>query len=83
MPNFASVASSDGRIVVVLINKTNQPLVAKVSLTHTTPMRRASVYTLTATAAEPRPAPELAIPADQTFRYMMPARSVNVIAPTP
>jgi hypothetical protein len=77
---FASVSSQDPtNIIVVAINKLTQAQVAGITLTHTTQLTAAEVYTLTSATASPTKGSSLAAVDTNTFSYTMPARSVSTL----
>jgi hypothetical protein len=77
---YASMdAGRPDRVVVVAINKTNRPLTAAVSLTHSRAMSHAEVYTLADGTPNPSRQPDLAIAQGSSFTYTMPAMSVSTL----
>jgi len=77
---FASISSQDPtNVVVVAINKLTKAQVAGITLTHTTQLSAADVYTLTSTMASPTKGSALAAVDANAFSYTMPARSVSTL----
>jgi hypothetical protein len=76
---YASVRSSDGHAVVVVINRSDAEVEA--TLTLDVAATHASIYALTAASPVPQAAPDLTTETPGTFAYTMPAYSIFVIAP--
>ncbi|MCC7535717.1 MAG: glycoside hydrolase family 44 protein [Deltaproteobacteria bacterium] len=81
---YASMGStSPDRVVLVAINRANEPLVAAVTVTHGTRFARATVHRLTRDSADPVAGGELPITELNAFGYEMPARSVSTLVLSP
>jgi Glycoside hydrolase family 44 len=77
---YASLDSQNpNRMVIVLINKTPQPLPADLEIHGTHAFAQARAYQLTAEGPHPRPAGTLAIAGGQSLNYTMPAYSVTTL----
>ncbi len=80
---YASIDSQvDGRMVVVLINKTQHPLEGRVSLHNADDYTHAEIYQLTAGGADPKYAGGQAIGASHELDYAMPPFSVSTLCLT-
>lgn len=77
---YASLDSQNpGRMVVVLINKTPQPLTADLKIHSADAYAQARAFRLTAESHDPRPAGSLAIADGRSLNYTMPAFSVTTL----
>lgn len=77
---YASVdLGSDGRMVLVALNKTASPLSAGVAITHTRRFTRAETYRLTAAGASPVRGADLAVAPDGAFQATLPPYSVTTL----
>ena len=78
---YASVDAADpaGRMVLVAINKTGQPLAADLALANAGAFARAEVYNLTSASSTPVRGADLVLPGTAAFRYTMPPMSVTTL----
>ena len=80
---YASLDSRvNGRMVVVLINKTRHPLAGQVLLHNADDFTRAQVYQLTSHNHDPQPAGSIEIDAAHMLNYTMPPLSVSTLLVT-
>ena len=81
---YASLDSGKpARVVIVAINKADASKTAGITVAHPTSFKTASVWTVTAAAAQPVAAAPITAVATNAFHYTMPARSISVIVPAP
>jgi hypothetical protein len=79
---YASIESSHpDHLVIVVINKNDDALLASLRVVSGESFTTAKVYTLTSASPRPRPAGSLRSDAHDQFRYELPAQSVSVIVP--
>ena len=67
------------RVVLVAINKSDKPLSAAISVTHSRALTRAEVYTLADGNPNPSRQSDLTLPQGAAFTYTMPAMSVSTL----
>lgn len=80
---YASVDANDpNRMVLVAINRTNQPLDAAIAIADDNRFVLAEVYRLTSAAAAPVRGTDLSVNAGNQFNYIMPAMSVTTLVLT-
>lgn len=81
---YASVdAGNPDRMVLVVINKTNQSRTAGIAVTHTAQFNVAEVYQLTSANSQPQRVSDINITLTNAFQYTMPANSVTTIVLKP
>lgn len=81
---YASVdAGNPDRMVLVVINKTNQTRTAGIAVTHTSQFNVAEVYQLTSGNSQPQRVSDINITQTNAFQYTMPAYSVTTIVLKP
>lgn len=73
--------SNPSRVVLIAINKRNQPTRAGVTLAHPTVYTRAEVYVLSGTNPQLVKGADAATVAQNAWSYLMPAWSVSVLVP--
>ena len=71
--------TADGRVVLVVINKTNAPLRADVPMTTGPQPRAAQVFTMRDGAPVPVRGADLTVIAGQPLQFMMPAYSASTL----
>jgi hypothetical protein len=77
---YASVDSEDpSRMILVAINRTNQPLDAGLAVTSDLRFDRAEVFQLTSASASPQQAADIDVNLVNAFQYTMPAYSVSTL----
>lgn len=77
---YASVDSTDpSRMILIAINRTNQPLATGLSVTSDVRFERAEVFQLTSANANPVQGADIPIPLVNAFQYTMPAYSVSTL----
>jgi hypothetical protein len=76
-------SQNPGRMVIVLINRTEQPKPSSLQLHNAGPFARARAFQFTSAGPEIHPAGAIAIKDGQNLDYTMPARSVSTIELTP
>lgn len=77
---YASMdAGRPDRVVIVAINKSERPLTAAMSLTHSRRLTRAEVYTLTDGSPEPTRRADVDLPQSDALTYTMPPLSVSTL----
>ena len=80
---YASVdAASDGRMVVVAINKTNGPLIAEIAISHGVALTQGKTYQMTAGVGSLAAGPSYTPTSSNTFKITMPATSVTTLVLT-
>jgi hypothetical protein len=83
---YASIdAGNPNVLILVTINKTNQPVSAVMQLNQVAPNSSAAIYRLTSASPDPQAAGQTTITDPANFNYTMPAYSVSTIriaAPT-
>src|SRR5690606_34161655 len=76
---YASVDSNEAnRMVIVCINKADEPQTASIEISHPEALTTAQVYTLTSTSSTPQRQSDIAV-ASNAFSYTMPANSVTTL----
>ncbi|MBK9973360.1 MAG: endoglucanase A [Planctomycetes bacterium] len=81
---YASVdAGNPDRMVLVVINKTNQSRTAGIAVTHTAQFNVAEVYQLTSANSQPQRVSDMNITLTNAFQYTMPANSVTTLVLKP
>lgn len=76
---YASVDAADSsRMVIVCINKADEPQAASVTVSHPTLLTTAQVYTLTSASSSPQRQADFNV-AGNAFSYTMPANSVTTM----
>lgn len=68
------------RLVVVALNKTAQPVTARMEMSGIQPNATANVYQLTSASPLPKTAGSIAIPDPMSFAYTLPAYSVSTFS---
>ena len=77
---YAALDSTDpGRMTIMLINKAENAVQAGVDIAHGMKFRAADIYQLTASDSKPKKAGVLDISDENTFKYVMPERSVSLL----
>jgi hypothetical protein len=74
--------ADQNRLVVIAINRSQDPLITGLCIAHPTRFTRADTWVLDATAAAVRPSQALSAAGTNAFQFTLPAQSVLVIVPT-
>lgn len=76
---YASVDADDpARMVIVCINKADEPQTANLAIAHSVTLATAQIYTLTSASSSPQRQADIAV-ASNAFSYVMPANSVTTL----
>jgi hypothetical protein len=77
---YASKDSANpGTMVIVVINRTDQPQPTQLHLHNAGPFKHAQVFQFTSAAPKPQPDGDIPVNDGQTLDYTMPARSISTI----